>query len=372
MSLASTAEQQMLDLINEERAAVGVGALVLNTLLNDSSEDHSSWMIETDQFSHTGEDGSSATERMEAANYPFEGSWSSGENIAWQSERGDEGITDDVVDLHESLMESTGHRENILNANFTEIGIGIEEGDMDGWDAVVVTQNFASTDGDTSATVESGDDSLSGTGSDDVLTGGTADDEIKGGNGDDSISGGSGADKLYGQSGDDTLIGGADGDTVNGGGGNDFLQGGTGTDYVRGGVGADTMWGGTGNDTMVGNADNDAILGGAGADRLNGGGGDDTLNGGTGDDYLKGGVGSDVFVFAEGMGADEIHSFDSSEDTLRINSDLLNGETTGTDVVEAFGSVVDSNVELDFGDGDVITLLWANTLDGLSDGILVA
>lgn len=154
MSVANQYEMQMLDLINAERAAVGLNKLKFNGLLNDASEDHSEWMLDEDRFSHTGENGSSPHERMEKAKYPFEGNYSSGENIAWQSERGDAGIADDVKQLHEGLMQSPGHRANILNPDFTEIGIGIEEGDFTAnggtFDGVMVTQNFASTDADTS------------------------------------------------------------------------------------------------------------------------------------------------------------------------------------------------------------------------------
>lgn len=146
MSVASRYERQMLRLINEERADAGLKPLRLNRDLNDSSEDHSKWMLDTDQFSHTGAGGSSPTARMTAAGYDLEGSWRTGENIAWQSERGAPGIRDDVVQLHESLMNSPGHRANILNPDFKEIGIGIETGDMGRWDAVMVTQNFGRTD----------------------------------------------------------------------------------------------------------------------------------------------------------------------------------------------------------------------------------
>lgn len=154
MTIANSFERQMLDLINAERAAVGLDALRLNVLLNDSSEDHSQWMLENDAFSHTGAGGSSSHDRMNAADYPFEGVWASGENIAVQSERGPAGIADDVIQLHEALMASPGHRANILNPNYTEIGIGIEQGDFRGFDAIMVTQNFASTQGDTTGSVE--------------------------------------------------------------------------------------------------------------------------------------------------------------------------------------------------------------------------
>lgn len=157
MARANSVERQMLELVNEERAKVGLQPLKLNILLNDSSEDHSKWMLNSDNFSHTGQGGSSATDRIKASGYPLEGSWTTGENIAFQSERGAEGISDDVRQLHQGLMDSPGHRANILNPDFTEIGIGIERGNFDGFDSVMVTQNFAATDGDTSSTVESGE-----------------------------------------------------------------------------------------------------------------------------------------------------------------------------------------------------------------------
>lgn len=145
MSQASTIERQMLDLINEERAAVGAGPVELELRLNDAAEDHSSWMLNVDRFSHTGIGNSDPGDRMRDADFNFSGSWTWGENIAWQSERGAPGLADDVENLHDSLMNSPGHRANILNPSFEVIGIGIERGDYNGWDAVMVTQNFART-----------------------------------------------------------------------------------------------------------------------------------------------------------------------------------------------------------------------------------
>ena len=146
MSQPSALEQLMLELINEERAAVGLPPLRFNGDLNEASEDHSLWMLATDTFSHTGQGGSSAGDRIVDAGYELEGNWAWGENIAWQSERGDPGLEDDVRDLHESLMQSPSHRANILSPDFDEIGIGIERGDFGRFDSVMVTQNFASSD----------------------------------------------------------------------------------------------------------------------------------------------------------------------------------------------------------------------------------
>ena len=146
MSQANQAEQLMLSLINEERRAAGLAPLVFNGDLNESAEDHSDWMLESDRFSHRGEGGSTVRDRATEAGYELEGNWAIGENIGWQSERGAPGIEDDVRDIHQSLMDSPGHRANILSADYDEIGIGIEIGDFRGWDSVMVTQNFGATD----------------------------------------------------------------------------------------------------------------------------------------------------------------------------------------------------------------------------------
>ncbi len=148
MSQASDLERLMLDLINDERTSRGLDPVTLELRLNESAEVHSDWMLDADVFSHTGDGGSSAGERMEDAGFTFSGSWTWGENIAWQSERGAPGLEDDVANLHTALMNSPGHRANILNANFEVIGIGIEVGNYNGWNAVMVTQNFARTSAD--------------------------------------------------------------------------------------------------------------------------------------------------------------------------------------------------------------------------------
>ncbi len=60
MSQADDLERQMLDLINAERATRGLDPVQLELRLNASAEDHSTWMLAVDIFSHTGSGGSSA------------------------------------------------------------------------------------------------------------------------------------------------------------------------------------------------------------------------------------------------------------------------------------------------------------------------
>ncbi|WP_147110398.1 CAP domain-containing protein [Tateyamaria sp. syn59] len=350
MSVASEFERLMLDLINEERTSRGLDPLTLELRLNEASEDHSAWMENTGAFSHTGIGGSSAGDRMEDAGFVFSGNWTWGENIAYQSERGAPGIADDVADLHTSLMNSAGHRANILNPDFEVIGIGIETGDNRGFDAVYVTQKFAATSApvqlDTTSAPQSppvqeptdgndiligstgsdrldgmaGNDAISGRGGDDILFGGMGRDTVDGGAGDDRMSGGqqkdvmlggSGNDRISGNGGDDRINGGDANDSIYGGVGDDDLYGGSGQDFVKGSNGDDRLFGGAGRDTLDAGIGRDILSGGDGADRLNGGGGRDQLDGGVGDDTLTGGEGGDTFVFSEGR--DIVRDFDRRE-----------------------------------------------------------
>jgi serralysin len=130
-------EQYMLELINAERVKVGAPALAFDATLVRSSEAHSQWMIGTDTFSHTGVNGSSPGDRMHDAGYTTQAGW--GENIAWASLRGAPGTRDEVELLHTNLMNSPGHRANILRPEFGRLGIGIMDGGARG---LMVTQNF--------------------------------------------------------------------------------------------------------------------------------------------------------------------------------------------------------------------------------------
>lgn len=145
MSIASTAERLMLDLVNAERAEAGVPLLKLEKNLNQSSEAHTKWMFDNGILSHDGQGGSSAYDRMQDAGFNFSGFWSWGENIIWTGLDDDGEIEDEVRAMHESLMQDSGHLENILNPDFQLLGVGIEEGMFLGNSAVVMTQNFGRT-----------------------------------------------------------------------------------------------------------------------------------------------------------------------------------------------------------------------------------
>jgi hypothetical protein len=82
-------------------SASAIQALAPNELLNSAARGHSQWMLDVDQFSHTGAGGSSAGDRMSSAGYIFAGSWTWGENISWSGSSG-------VLDFPARLTSSTG------------------------------------------------------------------------------------------------------------------------------------------------------------------------------------------------------------------------------------------------------------------------
>ena len=338
MERADAYERYMLTLINAERKKAGLGTLELEKNLNTSASRHSNWMLDRDIFSHTGVNGSSAGDRMRAADFDFSGSWGAAENLSVQTLRGAEGIKDDVYDLHVSLMNSPGHRANILNPDYDFVGLGIEVGNFDFGRgearSVIVTQNFAYTGGSVDLDVPA----LRPTRGDDTLRGSTGNDEIRGRGGDDALFGKDGADLLRGDGGRDRLDGGDGNDRLKGGGANDVLLGRSGDDVVIGNAGRDRLKGGTGddrlagggandvlvgeagNDMLAGNAGNDRLSGGAGRDVLRGGGGNDRLDGGGGNDKLAGAAGADTFVIGRRGGTDVIRDFENDVDRIDLRA----------------------------------------------------
>ncbi len=153
-------EQYMLELVNRARldpaaeaALYGVNLgtitatskqpLAANDLLLAAAENHSQWMLDTDTFSHTGSGGSSPGTRMANAGYVFSGNWAWGENIAWQGTTGTLNLIAAIKAEHAALFQSQGHRENILNDTFQEVGVGIRTGAFGSYNAAMVTQDFA-------------------------------------------------------------------------------------------------------------------------------------------------------------------------------------------------------------------------------------
>lgn len=413
MSIANELERYMLELINQERTSRGLDALVLESNLNASAEIHSQWMTAADTFSHTGANNSSPTQRMTAADMDLSGAWGTAENIAAVSVQGANSYFDEVSQLHTNLMNSTNHRANILDPSLDYIGIGIETGPLTyqgsngpiTLDSVLVTQNFARTQGvsdldiaggtgnddlngntgDDHITAASGNDRIEGAGGNDTLDGGAGRDTLMGGNGNDRLKGGDGNDNLNGQRNADTLLGGRGQDDLRGDGGNDLLKGGDDKDMLRGGSGNDTLSGGQGDDVLFGNKRGDILNGNTGNDVLRGGDGHDTMRGGDGDDSLFGGNendlliggsdndaltgddGADRFRFDTGHGNDRVLDLEVGVDTIQVTTALAAGRDAATLI--SLGTVVDGDFVLNTSAQSSIVFEDISSTAGLADMI---
>jgi uncharacterized protein YkwD len=110
-----------LCLLNRERAGRGLRALRANSKLRSAAAGHSRDMAARDYFAHDTPSGLSVVDRVRRAGYLRNArSWSVGENIAWGG--GSYATPRQIVDM---WMHSEGHRANILDGGFREIGIGI-------------------------------------------------------------------------------------------------------------------------------------------------------------------------------------------------------------------------------------------------------
>ncbi|MEU6083511.1 CAP domain-containing protein [Streptomyces sp. NPDC047108] len=121
-SAATGDAARIVELVNQERSQAGCSPLKTNAKLTAAAQKFTDAMARAGTLSHTGPDGSQVQDRVEREGY----AWSAvGENIA-QGQSSPEEVMN-------SWMNSQGHRENILNCSFREIGIGIHEGDNGPW-----------------------------------------------------------------------------------------------------------------------------------------------------------------------------------------------------------------------------------------------
>lgn len=445
----SAAEQYLLELINRARldpageaARFGIDlnaglapgtidasakqVLAPNQMLDQAAESHTSWMLATNTFSHTGAGGSMPWDRASDAGYD----WTScGENIAWVGSTGPINLESAVEQLDQNLFLSSGHRTNMLNGTYSEVGIGVQTGPFTSggtvWNSAMATELYgdsgttffltgvAYTDSDNddfysmgegrggvSFTVGAKSTQTAAAGGYSLQVSGAAATQVSGQVGSKAFS--CTVDMSHGNvkldvvdadtffcSGSITLgtginavtllgvgnlnaTGNGAGNTLTGNKGINTLNGAGGTDTLAGGLGNDKLNGAGGNDLAKGEDGNDQLTGAAGADTLQGGNGNDTLTGGTGADRETGGAGADTFVFHAAEGADVITDFSAAQgDVLKLDDAIWGGGLTKAQVVAEFATVQADGVHLDFGAGQSIVLSGLTTTAGLSDHMTI-
>ncbi len=120
-------EAKMLALVNEERAKEGLNALVADTALTRVARLHSHDMFARGYFAHVSPDGVTPADRVKAAGIRY---LITGENLA---------LGPTLQICHAGLMNSPGHKANILHKSYGRVGIGILDGGLRG---LMVSQEF--------------------------------------------------------------------------------------------------------------------------------------------------------------------------------------------------------------------------------------
>lgn len=119
-SVDSISEQAMVDLVNKERVSRNFKALTFDGRLQAIARSHSEDMLKRGYFSHYSPEGETVADRATKAGVDF---LVIGENLAYAP---------NVALAHQGLMNSPGHRANILSTDYTKIGVGVMDGGVYG------------------------------------------------------------------------------------------------------------------------------------------------------------------------------------------------------------------------------------------------
>ncbi len=120
-------EKRMLQLVNEERTKNGLKPLAWDSTLVPVSRSHSIDMFRRGYFSHITPEGKTPADRVRAAGIRY---LITGENLA---------LGPTLTICHTGLMNSPGHRANILHKSYGRMGIGVMDGGLRG---LMITQTF--------------------------------------------------------------------------------------------------------------------------------------------------------------------------------------------------------------------------------------
>jgi len=120
ISVDNASEKKMFDEVNNERAKAGLFSLTFSDALTKVGEAHCKDMLKGGYFSHYTLKGISPFDRMTQAGINFN---YAGENLA---------LAPSVDLAMKGLMQSPGHRANILSSNFKTVGVSVIDGEIYG------------------------------------------------------------------------------------------------------------------------------------------------------------------------------------------------------------------------------------------------
>lgn len=121
----------IINLTNESRRQYGLNGLKENSILDQAAQAKADDMLAKGYFAHNTPDGKTPWDFIISAGYSY---IMAGENLAVNFT--------EAENVETAWMNSPGHRANILNKSFEEIGIGISQGVYQGHEAIFVVQEF--------------------------------------------------------------------------------------------------------------------------------------------------------------------------------------------------------------------------------------
>ncbi len=122
LNLVPTIKETLLELHNNERRKRGIPLLNHNDALERAAQKHSVWMVARSNLTHN-EPGHPVEKRVGDEGYNW--TWV-GENIA-------DSPHNNPQEIMVAWMKSTGHRANVLNGHFKDVGFGIEQDQKGVW-----------------------------------------------------------------------------------------------------------------------------------------------------------------------------------------------------------------------------------------------
>ena len=127
---------QAVDATNSERARSGLSPLIVSSILNQAAQTKANHMFEHDYWAHIAPDGTTPWVFIKGAGYEYA---VAGENLARDFD-----TTDAMV---HAWMDSPTHRDNIVNTKYSEVGIAVVNGTLEGVETTLVVQMFGQPSG---------------------------------------------------------------------------------------------------------------------------------------------------------------------------------------------------------------------------------
>lgn len=128
---ASVIGSTVVSLVNQDRQAAGLQPLTVNPVLAKAADLKAEDMAKNGYFGHVSPTGTSTAYWFSAVKYKY---LYAGENLAVNY--------DDSKTVEQAWMDSITHRDNILNDKFSEIGVAVATGTVNGQPALYVVQMF--------------------------------------------------------------------------------------------------------------------------------------------------------------------------------------------------------------------------------------